>query len=146
MPESVALPPLTTWKTRKFPLLAVMVSVAAPGPVIASVPAVDAEAIVGNPDPSVIVPAPPANSDEAKTIVSASADALADVIASRSVVKASLVVLSASESTVIVASTRRDSSISPAASRPRATDRRTRCRCGKGLSLRRPGKKVSKGI
>jgi hypothetical protein len=57
----------------------------------------------GKDDASVIVPAPPVKSEEANSIVSAAAEALAVVIASRSVVKASAVVLSASESTIIVA-------------------------------------------
>jgi hypothetical protein len=79
-----------------LPLLAVSVSVAAPGPVIASVPPVVVVTMLGSAEPSVIVPGPLVNSDDANTIVSLSADALAVVIASRSVVKASLVVLSAS--------------------------------------------------
>lgn len=53
-------------------------------------------------DASVMVPAPPVKSEGANSIVSASAEALAVVIASRSVVNASAVVLSASELTIIV--------------------------------------------
>ena len=65
------------------------------------------------------------------------------VIASRSVVKASTVLLSASESTVIVASTRRDSRSSPAGREWRPVDRRTSFRRGTGPP-RRPGKKLVK--
>lgn len=83
--------------------LPLIVSEEEPGPVIVRVPAVVAVTMAGKDEPSVIVPAPPVKSEEANSIVSASAEALAVVIASRSVVKASAVVLSASELTIMVA-------------------------------------------
>lgn len=87
-----------------------MVSSVEPGPVMVRLPAVVAVTMAGNDDDaSVMVPAPPVKSEGANSIVSASAEALAVVIASRSVVNASAVVLSASELTIIVAGVIRSS-------------------------------------
>ena len=108
-PEMVRLPPELMEKTLKLPLLALIVREEEPGPVTESVPAVVAVTMAGKDDASVMVPAPPVKSEEANSIVSASAEALAVVIASRSVVKASAVVLSASELTIIVAGVIRSS-------------------------------------
>ena len=107
-PEIERLPPEAMLKILKSrlplpPSKPLMVREVAPGPVMASVPAVVAVTMEGKDEPSVIVPAPPVKSEEANSIVSASAEALAVVIASRSVVKASAVVLSASELTIMVA-------------------------------------------
>jgi len=110
-PEIERLPPESTLKMLKLRVallgfvgsLPLIVSEEEPGPVIVRVPAVVAVTMAGKDEPSVIVPAPPVKSEEANSIVSASAEALAVVIASRSVVKASAVVLSASELTIMVA-------------------------------------------
>ena len=110
-PEMLRLPPESTLKMLKLRVallgfvgsLPLIVREEEPGPVIVRVPAVVAVTMAGKDEPSVIVPAPPVKSEEANSIVSASAEALAVVIASRSVVKASAVVLSASELTIMVA-------------------------------------------
>jgi len=107
-PEMERLPPVAMLKMLKSrPLLPLskplIIREEEPGPVMVRVPKLVALAMTGKDDASVIVPTPPVKSDESNTIVSAAAEALAVVIASRSVVKASVVVLSASESTMIVA-------------------------------------------
>ena len=110
-PEMERLPPEAMEKMLKLRVallgvvgsLPLIISEEEPGPLMVRVPKLVALAMTGKDDASVIVPAPPVKSDESNTIVSAAAEALAVVMASRSVVKASVVVLSASESTMIVA-------------------------------------------
>ena len=85
-PEMERLPPEAILKILKLrlvlPLLPLMISEEAPGPVIVSEPAPEVAAIVGSAaDAKVIVLAPFVNSDEAKIISSLAEVALASVIA-----------------------------------------------------------------
>ena len=95
-PEMERLPPLTISKIRKSrvltPLFPLMVSEEAPGPVMVRVPRVPPEIavlalrMVGNCAVNkVMVPAPPENREEAKSIVSLPAVVLARSMASRRV-------------------------------------------------------------
>ena len=88
-PEIVRLPKLATEKTLKLPLLALMLRVFAPGPVIVRVPAVVASAMAGSTPVKDIVAGPLVKSEEAKTIVSGPAVLLARSIASLKEIKAS---------------------------------------------------------
>jgi hypothetical protein len=88
-PEIERLPKLTIEKTLKLPLLALMLSVFAPGPVMVRVPAGEvADAMAGSTPVKDIVAGPLVNSDEAKTMVSGPAVLLARSIASLKEVKA----------------------------------------------------------
>ena len=70
-PEIVRLPKLATEKTLKLPLLALMLRVFAPGPVMVRVPAGEvASAIAGSTPVRDIVAGPLVKSEEAKTMVS----------------------------------------------------------------------------
>ena len=80
-PEIERLPKLTIEKTLKLPLLALMLRVFAPGPVMVRVPAVATSAMAGSTPVRDIVAGPLVNSEEAKTIVSAPAVTLAWAIA-----------------------------------------------------------------
>ena len=81
-PEIDRSPPRAMLKILKLPPLASMVSEEAPGPVMASEPALEVAAIVGSAaDPRVIVLAPLVNSEAAKTISSLALVALASIIA-----------------------------------------------------------------
>lgn len=89
-PEIVKSPKLATEKTLKLPLLALMLRVFAPGPVMVRVPAVVASAMAGSTPVKDIVAGPLVNSEEAKTMVSGPAVLLARSIASLKEVKASV--------------------------------------------------------
>ena len=80
-PEIERLPKLTIEKTLKLPLLALMLRVFAPGPVMVRVPAVVASAMAGSTPVKEIVAGPLVKSEEAKTIVSSPAVLLAWAIA-----------------------------------------------------------------
>ena len=69
-PEIKRKPPVATEKTLKLPLLPLMLSVFAPGPVMVRVPAVVASAMAGRTPPRDIVAGPLVKSEEAKTMVS----------------------------------------------------------------------------
>ena len=101
-PEIVKLPKLATEKTLKLPLLPLMLSVFAPGPVRVRVPAVATSAMAGSTPVREIVAGPLVKSEEAKTIVSAPAVLLARSIASLKEVKASVTDVSCRVSTVMV--------------------------------------------
>ena len=100
-PEIERLPKLTIEKTLKLPLLALMLRVFAPGPVMVRVPAVATSAMAGSTPVRDIVAGPLVNSEEAKTIVSAPAVTLAKSIASLKEVKASVADVSCRVFTVI---------------------------------------------
>ena len=97
MPDMLKLPPVAMSKIRKLrkltPLLPLMVRLEAPGPVMVRVPAVPppvigvvASIMIGNcVFNKVMVPAPPENREEAKSMVSLPAVVLARVMASRRV-------------------------------------------------------------
>ena len=100
-PEMLRLPKLTIEKILKLPLLPLMLSVFAPGPVMVRVPAVATSAMAGSVPVRDIVAGPLVNSEEAKTIVSAPVVALAKSIASLKEVKASVADVSCRVFTVI---------------------------------------------
>ena len=100
-PEIERLPKLTIEKTLKLPLLALMLRVFAPGPVMVRVPAVVASAMAGSTPVRDIVAGPLVNSEEAKTMVSAPVVALAKSIASLKEVKESVADVSCRVFTVI---------------------------------------------
>ena len=104
-PEIERLPPELIVKILKPPTAPLMVSEEAPGPVMVTVPAVPpviavlASIIVGNTAVKVMVPAPPENREEAKSMVSLPAVVLARVMASLKVITLSLATVSAKEVT-----------------------------------------------
>ena len=102
-PEIERLPKLTIEKTLKLPLLALMLRVFAPGPVMVRVPvpAVATSAMAGSTPVRDIVAGPLVKSEESKTIVSAPVVALAKSIASLKEVKASVADVSCRVFTVI---------------------------------------------
>ena len=89
-PEIVKLPKLATEKTLKLPLLPLMLSVFAPGPVMVRVPAEVAIAMAGSTPVRDIVAGPLVKSEEAKSIVSSPAVLLAKSIASLKEINASV--------------------------------------------------------